>query len=145
MLFCAKTLATLEFDKIIDMLCECAATDGAKARARALTPTDDYDLIVKRHGRVDDAKRLIKAKGYPSFSAQERVPDDQLVSFGTYPQSLADSAVSSIIGSKVVIDEVTGLWTVYNISVYAPQVHIASAKLTYIHSPRGITFAITQK
>ena len=73
MLFCAKTLATLEFDKIIDMLCECAATDGAKARARALTPTDDYDLIVKRQGRVDDAKRLINAKGYPSFSANERV------------------------------------------------------------------------
>lgn len=55
--------------------------------------------------------------GDPAFSAQERVPNDQLVSFGTYPQSLADSAVSSIIGSKVVIDEVTGLWTVYNISV----------------------------
>ena len=73
MLFCAKTLATLEFDKIIDMLCECAATDGAKARARTLTPTDDYDLIVKRQGRVDDAKRLINAKGYPSFSANERV------------------------------------------------------------------------
>ena len=73
MLFCAKTLATIEFDKIIDMLCECAATDGAKARARALTPTDDYDLIVKRHVRVDDAKRLINAKGYPSFSANERV------------------------------------------------------------------------
>ena len=73
MLFCAKTLATLEFDKIIDMLADCAATDGAKARARALTPTDDYDLIVKRQGRVDDAKRLINAKGYPAFSASERV------------------------------------------------------------------------
>lgn len=55
--------------------------------------------------------------GDPAFSAQERVPEDQLVSFGSYPQSLADSSISSIIAAKVVIDEVTGLWTVYNIAV----------------------------
>ena len=73
MLFSAKALATLEFDKILNMLVDCAATDGAKARARALSPTDDYDLIIKRQRRTDDAKRLISAKGYPSFSASERV------------------------------------------------------------------------
>ena len=73
MLFSAKALVTLEFDKIINMLADCAATDGAKARARALSPTDDYDLIIKRQERTDDAKRLINAKGYPSFSASERV------------------------------------------------------------------------
>lgn len=54
--------------------------------------------------------------GDPAFSAQEKVPEDQLVSFGTYPQSLADGSISSIIGSKVIIDEATGLWTVYNVS-----------------------------
>lgn len=55
--------------------------------------------------------------GDPAFSAQERVPEEQLVSFGTYPQSLADGSISSIIGSKVIIDEATGLWTVYNVSI----------------------------
>ena len=73
MLFTAKTLATLEYDKIISMLVDCAATEGAKARALALTPTDDYELICDRQQKTDDAKRLINAKGYPSFSAKDRV------------------------------------------------------------------------
>ena len=73
MLFTAKTLSTLEYDKIIRMLVDCAATDGAKARAASLSPTDDFDLVSARQKRTDDAKRLINTKGYPAFSAQERV------------------------------------------------------------------------
>ena len=75
MIFTAKTLNTLEYDKIIDMLVECTATEGAKARARALMPTDEYDFVVDRQNKTDDAKRLINAKGYPSFSAPESVPE----------------------------------------------------------------------
>lgn len=71
MLFTAKTLKTLEYDKIIEMLAECAMTDGARARAYSLSPTDDYDTVIERQNRTDDAKRLINAKGYPSFSAPE--------------------------------------------------------------------------
>ncbi|MBO5907301.1 MAG: endonuclease MutS2 [Clostridia bacterium] len=73
MLFSAKTSGVLEFDKIIEMLSECAHTEGAAARARALVPTSDYDVIIDRQTKADDAKRLINAKGYPSFSAPERV------------------------------------------------------------------------
>ena len=73
MLFTEKSLTTLEFDKIINMLVECAATGGAKNRARSLTPTSDYDTVVERQMKTDDAKRLINAKGYPSFSADEGV------------------------------------------------------------------------
>ena len=73
MLFTAKTLSTLEYDKIIDMLIDCASTEGAKARAASLVPTDDFETVVLRQKRTDDAKRLINSKGYPSFSAQERV------------------------------------------------------------------------
>ncbi len=73
MLFTAKTLATLEYDKIINMLAELCATDGAKARAKALLPSDDYDTVLARQRKTEDAKRLINAKGYPSFSAEERV------------------------------------------------------------------------
>ncbi len=73
MLFTQKTLNTLEYDKIIDMLVECASTDGAKSRARSLAPTDDIDIVRERQRRTDDAKRLINAKGYPSFTAPEGV------------------------------------------------------------------------
>lgn len=73
MLFTAKTLSTLEYDKIIKMLVDCASTEGAKARAVSLSPTDDFDTVTARQRRTDDAKRLINTKGYPAFSAQERV------------------------------------------------------------------------
>ncbi|MBR2465517.1 MAG: endonuclease MutS2 [Clostridia bacterium] len=73
MLFTNRTLKTLEYQKIKDMLVECAATEGAKARAAALTPTSDIDVVISRQKRTDDAKRLINAKGYPSFSAPESV------------------------------------------------------------------------
>ncbi len=73
MLFTGKTLSTLEYDKIIAMLVDCAATEGAKARAASLTPTDDFETVYVRQRRTDDAKRLINAKGYPHFSANERV------------------------------------------------------------------------
>ncbi len=75
MLFSSKTLKTLEYDKIIEMLAECASTDGAKARARALVPTSEYDSVIARQTRCEDAKRLINIKGYPAFSAKEGVAE----------------------------------------------------------------------
>ena len=71
MIFTNKTLTTLEYDKITEMLVECAHTDGAKSRARALAPSSDFDTVFERQKRTDDAKRLINAKGFPSFSAPE--------------------------------------------------------------------------
>ena len=68
-----KTLKILEFDKIIEMLADHASTDGAKVRARALSPSDDFDTVLDRLSKTDDARRLINAKGFPAFSASERV------------------------------------------------------------------------
>ena len=73
MLFTAKTLSTLEYNKIIGMLVECAATEGAASRAATLMPTDDFEIVIERQKRTDDAKRLINTKGYPAFTAAERV------------------------------------------------------------------------
>lgn len=73
MTFTGKTLNTLEYDKIINMLVACASTEGAKKQARTLMPTDDIDTVVMRQNRTDGAKRLINAKGYPSFSVPESV------------------------------------------------------------------------
>ncbi len=68
MLYTQKTLATLEYDKVIDQLVACAATPGAKNRAKKLLPTDDYVLVCRRQTRTADAKRLLHAKGMPPFS-----------------------------------------------------------------------------
>ncbi len=71
--FTTKTLTTLEFDKIRAALAEVAPTEGAAALALTVMPTDDYDTVVARQRRTDDAKRLISSKGYPSFSAPDSV------------------------------------------------------------------------
>lgn len=68
-----KTLSALEYDKIIERLVSLAATDGAKNRASTLLPSDDFETVCLRQKKTDDAKILIGAKGYPSFSASERV------------------------------------------------------------------------
>ena len=67
MAFSNKTLQTLEFDKICAMLAEHAHTDGARAMAARLTPTDDTEEILRRQRRTTDAKRLLDVKGTPSF------------------------------------------------------------------------------
>ena len=71
MSFHTKMLATLEFPKILGMLVEHCATDGAKAKALSLSPSDDYDVVLMRQRRTEDARRLINQKGFPSFSADE--------------------------------------------------------------------------
>lgn len=67
MSFSEKTLATLEFDKIREMLASCANTEGARDRARALVPSNEPDTVLKWQRRTTDAKRLYDAKGMPSF------------------------------------------------------------------------------
>ena len=69
--FSNKALTALEFDKIKEMLAQSAATEGARAIALSLAPTTDFDTVVLRQTRTSDAKRLVNAKGYPSFSAPE--------------------------------------------------------------------------
>ena len=71
--FSQKTLSTLEYDKIIASLSECCATDGARAMAYSLMPSDDPDTVKRRQDRCDAARRLIANKGYPPFTAPEDV------------------------------------------------------------------------
>lgn len=106
MLFTSKTLNTLEFNKITEMLVECAATEGAKSRARLLTPISDYDDIVSRHNRTEDAKRLINAKGYPSFVAGEGVVSSAERAYKgaiLSPRELLDIA-SLLHSSRMILD-----------------------------------------
>ena len=69
MSFSDKTLTTLEFDKICDLLASCAATEGAKELCHRLLPSDDAVEIARRLERTTDARRLSDAKGMPPFGS----------------------------------------------------------------------------
>ena len=62
-----RILNTLEYNKVIEMLCDCALTEGARQMALRLQPTDDLEHILARLRRTSDAKRLLSTKGTPSF------------------------------------------------------------------------------
>ena len=106
MQFSQKTLLTLEFNKIIEMLAECAMTEGAKARALSLSPTSDIVDVKRRQDKTDDAKRLINAKGYPSFAAPEGVvPSAERAYKGSVlsPRELLDIA-ALLRSSRMMLD-----------------------------------------
>ena len=75
MSFNEKTLHSLEFDKICEMLATHAPTEGAKSAARLLMPSDDIEVVLKRQRRTTDAKRLCDAKGMPSFGMVKDVSE----------------------------------------------------------------------
>ncbi len=75
MSFSEKTLKILEFDKIRSMLADCAVTDGAKAMAQRLTPSDDAVDVARRLQRTTDARRLCDVKGLPPFGSVKDVSD----------------------------------------------------------------------
>ena len=60
--FSDKTIKTLEFDKITQMLADCAHTEGAKERALTLMPSSDPVTVRRRLRCTTDAKRLIEVK-----------------------------------------------------------------------------------
>ena len=75
MLFTEKTLKTLEFDKIREMLASHALTEGAKEAALALSPTSDMDEVLARLRKTTDAKRLMNIKGMPPFGDVKNMED----------------------------------------------------------------------
>ena len=70
-----KTLKILEFDRIRDMLADCALTDGAKKAALMLMPSDDADNILRRQRHTSDARALLDIKGLPPFGDVHDVGD----------------------------------------------------------------------
>ena len=70
-----KTLKTLEFDKIRQLLAEVCPTKGAAEMALSLTPEIIPDRVERRQKRTEDARRLCDAKGMPSFGSVSYVGD----------------------------------------------------------------------
>ena len=73
--FTQKTLTTLEFDKICELLADCAPTAGAQALARRLMPSSDAVEVLRRQRRTTDARRLLETKGMPPFGTVIDVSD----------------------------------------------------------------------
>ncbi len=70
-----KSIKTLEFDKIRDMLVSLALTQGAKEIARKLVPETRIEKIKLLQQQTSDAKRMSATKGVPSFSAVHDIGD----------------------------------------------------------------------
>ena len=62
-----KTMTTLEFDRVLAMLADCAPTEGSRAMAIRLSPSDDIHVVLRRLRHTTDARRMCDAKGMPSF------------------------------------------------------------------------------
>lgn len=75
MSFSEKTIHSLEFDKICELLATFAPTDGSKTMARMLMPQSDIDTVLLRQRRTTDAKRLCDAKGMPTFGGVRDVSE----------------------------------------------------------------------
>ena len=75
MQYTEKTLKTLEFDKIRQLLADSALTEGGRRLALAIMPTDREGEIIRRQKRTTDAKRLMEVKGAPSFGAVVDISD----------------------------------------------------------------------
>ncbi len=70
-----KSLKTLEYYKITEMLADCAVTDGAKSRARALLPSSDPVVVLRRQRHTTDAKSMLGVKGTPPFGGVSDIGD----------------------------------------------------------------------
>ncbi len=70
-----KSINTLEFNKVRDMLVSIALTEGAKELARKLVPETRVDKIKLLQTQTSDAKRMSATKGVPSFSSVHDIGD----------------------------------------------------------------------
>ena len=70
-----KTLKILEFNKIRELLADCATTEGAKKKALSIRPLPTLREVNLFLDRTTDAKKLSSVKGAPSFFSVVEVRD----------------------------------------------------------------------
>lgn len=70
-----KALQTLEYDKILRMLADACATEGARRLALELAPSCSLSEIHQLLAQTDDAKRFCTIKGQPSFGNIRDITD----------------------------------------------------------------------
>lgn len=62
-----RAVVTLEFDKILNMLSECAPFEGCIDVIRSITPSVSRDFIITMQRQTTEARNFVNTKGAPSF------------------------------------------------------------------------------
>ena len=70
-----KALKTLEYNKILTLLAECAQTDGGRSLILASVPEDDTVKVKKLLTQTTDAKHMTSVNGAPSFGGIRDICD----------------------------------------------------------------------
>ncbi len=63
-----KSLRTLEFPRVLEMLAAQCVTQEAKDRALEIRPSDDYRTVARLQEETTDARNMMDRYGSPSFS-----------------------------------------------------------------------------
>ena len=89
----AKSINTLEFQKVLDRLSGYTSFSASAALVKALRPTNDYELAVERQARTSEARRLLSEHANLSVGGARDVrPQAELAARGGVlsPEELLD-------------------------------------------------------
>ncbi len=89
----AKSINTLEFQKVLDRLSGYTSFSASAALVKALRPTNDYDLALERQARTSEARRLLSEHANLSVGGARDVrPQAELASRGSVlsPEEILD-------------------------------------------------------
>jgi len=70
-----KSIRVLELPRVLALLEQRAVSEAAKERARALTPSTDFDEVRRALDETDAARGMIAKKGSPSFGGVKPVAE----------------------------------------------------------------------
>lgn len=70
-----KSLKTLELDRVLELLADCAVSEEAKSRCCALEPMTDPDDVQRRLSETSAAVQLLTLYGSPSFRDVKDIRD----------------------------------------------------------------------
>ncbi len=70
-----KSIRVLELPRVLELLEERAVSAEAKERARALTPSDDFDEVRRALDETDAARDMIVRAGSPSFGGVKNISE----------------------------------------------------------------------
>ncbi|MBQ9922255.1 MAG: endonuclease MutS2, partial [Clostridia bacterium] len=106
-----KAIKTLEFDKVLDMLCDCASLEGAKEKIMQSVPETDIAIVKQLQKQTTDAKNMSVTKGNPSFFGVKPVED-----------SIARAEKSAILSIKELLNIEALLTAIRNLRTYSNEI-----------------------
>ncbi len=68
-----RAFVSLEFDKIIDMLCECTSVEGSREQLKNIKPSVSVENIRYMQKQTSEAKQMMASKGTPSFGGVRNI------------------------------------------------------------------------